>query len=182
MTCIVGLVHDGDVYISGDSAGISYGGTTTIRADQKVFAREDMIFGFTSSFRMGQVLRYVLGIPGRKENISDEEYLVTQFIPEVQKCFKDAGYLCIDNGVQWGGTFLLGYRGNLYQIDSDFQVGCSVDEYDAVGAGAEYALGALGVLRDVDPDERLRRALEIACYHNAYVRPPYVSVRLQKMK
>jgi hypothetical protein len=36
MTCIVGLVDKGDVYIGGDSAGVA-GLSLSIRADEKVF-------------------------------------------------------------------------------------------------------------------------------------------------
>ena len=36
MTCIVGLVHEGVVYIGGDSAGVG-GMSLTVRADEKVF-------------------------------------------------------------------------------------------------------------------------------------------------
>jgi len=57
MTCIVGLVENGKVYIGGDSAGVA-GLDITTRKDEKVFQKENMIFGFTSSFRMGQILRY----------------------------------------------------------------------------------------------------------------------------
>ena len=35
MTCIVGLVHEGVVYIGGDSAGVG-GMSLTVRADEKV--------------------------------------------------------------------------------------------------------------------------------------------------
>ena len=36
MTCIVGLVHGGKVYMGGDSAGVG-GYCLTVRADEKVF-------------------------------------------------------------------------------------------------------------------------------------------------
>ncbi len=57
MTCIVGIETDKGVVIGGDSAGVS-GLGLTVRADEKVFARGPFVMGFTSSFRMGQLLRY----------------------------------------------------------------------------------------------------------------------------
>ena len=56
MTCIAGLVHDETVYLAGDSAGTS-GWNLTVRADPKVFANDSYVMGFTTSFRMGQLLR-----------------------------------------------------------------------------------------------------------------------------
>jgi len=76
MTCIVGLVDDGAVYMGGDSAGV-LGLSIEVRADEKVFylneksswrtrldprellkpVRHLVVMGFTSSFRMGQLPR-----------------------------------------------------------------------------------------------------------------------------
>lgn len=57
MTCIVGLVDKGSIYMGGDSAGVA-GLSVTTRADEKVFLNGPFIMGFTTSFRMGQILRY----------------------------------------------------------------------------------------------------------------------------
>ena len=64
ITCIVGFSHLGKVYIGGDSAGLS-GWGLTVRKDPKVFANGPCIMGFTSSFRMGDLLRYSLVVPER---------------------------------------------------------------------------------------------------------------------
>ena len=64
MTCIVGLVHEGVVYIGGDSAGVA-GLSLVVRADEKVLRNGDFLMGFTTSFRMGQLLRYKLDPPRR---------------------------------------------------------------------------------------------------------------------
>ena len=62
MTCIVGLVHNGIVYIGGDSAAITIDGVQFLRSDPKVFIKEDFLIGFTSSYRMGQLIRFNLKI------------------------------------------------------------------------------------------------------------------------
>jgi hypothetical protein len=51
MTCIVGLVDGGRVWLGGDSAGVS-GWDLTVRADRKVFRNGPYVMGFTTSFRM----------------------------------------------------------------------------------------------------------------------------------
>ena len=62
MTCIAAITEKGKVYMGGDSAGVS-GYDITIRADEKVFKNGQCVFGFTSSFRMGQLLCYKFKVP-----------------------------------------------------------------------------------------------------------------------
>jgi ATP-dependent protease HslVU (ClpYQ) peptidase subunit len=62
MTCIVGFRQGGKVIVGGDSAGIS-GWDVTVRADPKVFVAGDYVMGFTSSFRLGQLLQFRLKLP-----------------------------------------------------------------------------------------------------------------------
>ena len=66
MTCIVALKQEGNIYIGGDSAGVS-GNNIRTRADQKVFKKSGIVFGFTTSFRMGQLIKYCLAIPKQKK-------------------------------------------------------------------------------------------------------------------
>ena len=47
MTCIVGLVHEGVVYIGGDSAGVG-GMSLTVRADEKVFRNGEFLMALGS--------------------------------------------------------------------------------------------------------------------------------------
>ncbi len=84
MTCIVGLVNKGRTYLGGDSAGVS-GLDITVRKDKKVFSNGEFVMGFTSSFRMGQVLQYDF-VPPEVDDDDDEDlmrYMVKKFIPEV---------------------------------------------------------------------------------------------------
>lgn len=174
MTCIVGYVDKGDVYIGADSAGVG-GGFTTERADEKVFIKENMIFGFTSSFRMGQIIRYCLKIPEHSSKKTDYDYLCTDFIDALMKCFKEKEFAHIEHNVSRGGVFLLGYRGNLYQIEGDYQVGKNNKNYDSCGCGFWLALGALCALEDVKAPPRVKidRALKSAEEFSSGVRRPF---------
>ncbi|WP_405101701.1 hypothetical protein [Oceanobacillus sp. FSL H7-0719] len=178
MTCIVGLVENGVTYIGGDSLG-SNGYSKTVRKDAKVFKLKDTnnaIVGYTSSFRMGQLLMYASNlIDKRDEPNIDHEYLVTKFVPNVIKLFEDGGYSKNNSGEKSGGSFLLGYKGNLYKIESDFQVGESIDSYDACGSGEEFALGSLKTTEGLgfSPEERVRLALQAASKFSTSVAPPH---------
>lgn len=177
MTCIAGLIDKGTVYMGADSAGVA-GTSLAVRADQKVFVRDDFIMGFTTSYRMGQLLRYNLQISPRPETRDVFEYMVTSFVEAVRKCLKDGGWAEKKDEKEKGGTFLVGYAGRLFCIDSDYQVAENLLPYAATGSGEDIALGALFANGDLKPEERIRQALEAAEQFNAGVRRPFVIKQL----
>lgn len=187
MTCIVGLVEDGVVYIGGDSLG-SNGYSKTARKDKKVFKLKDTdkaVLGYTSSFRMGQLLMYATGlIDKRDEPNIDHEYLVTKFIPNVVNLFENGGFGKNNSGEKTSGTFLLGYKDKLYKVESDYQVGESFSNYEACGCGEDYALGSLYSTKDKDmsPEDRIHLALQSATEFSVGVGAPYYVVNSRNDK
>jgi ATP-dependent protease HslVU (ClpYQ) peptidase subunit len=172
MTCIVGIAHNNKVYIGGDSAGVS-GLDIIIRKDKKVFKSGPFLIGFTSSFRMGQLLNYNLDVPERKSDEDIMQFMVTTFVDSVRECFKDGGYTRVSDSRETGGSFLVGYEKRLFHVESDFQVGEAISGYDACGCGTPYALGALRNSTKLSPLKRLEQALETAAEFSAGVAPPF---------
>jgi hypothetical protein len=172
MTAIVGLVQNGAVHIGGDSAGIG-GWSLSVRADLKVFENGPYIMGFTTSFRMGQLLRYSLKTPEPDGDL--ERFMATTFVDCVRDCLKEGGWMQKDSEREQGGEFLVGVRGRLFECSLDFQIAEDLDGYTAVGAGFEIALGALHATSRtrMAPQKRLRTALEAAERHSAAVRGPF---------
>jgi len=183
MTCIVGYVEDGVVYLGGDSAGVS-GYDLVHRADSKVFRKGKMVFGFTSSFRMGNLLRFKLDIPKQKKGVRIYQYMCTDFVDAVIKCLRDNHYAKDSNGQYSGGVFMVGYKGRLFKIDSDFQVAESLEVYDACGCGESLALGAMYAIEDTfavtNPYDTLSTALSAACHFSAGVSEPFNFVSTAK--
>jgi ATP-dependent protease HslVU (ClpYQ) peptidase subunit len=179
MTCIVGLVDGHTAWIGGDSAGVA-GWDLSVRADEKVFRNGPMIFGFTSSFRMGQVLRYALTIPDHDPRHSVEQYMVTTFIDDVRTCLKTAGYATKDKEQEEGGCFLVAYRGKIFKIGEDYQVGIPADGFTAVGCGSQFARGALfATARIMDAKARVDIALQAAERCCAGVRGPFTVLSIE---
>lgn len=176
MTAIVGLTHDGSVFIGGDSAGVDGFGSLTVRADAKVFTNGPYAMGFTGSFRMGQLLRYTLTAPQPEGDLA--RFMATTFINAIRETLKDGGWAAKENEREEGGTFLVGVHGRLFCIEGDYQVGEAVDGFAAIGAGQEIALGALyATARSrMNPHRRVRLALEAAERFSAYVRGPFAIV------
>lgn len=178
MTAIVGLVSDGRVLLGGDSAGVA-GYSLTVRRDAKVFASGPYVYGFTDSFRMGQLIRYAFQPPA--PTLDDEQldrFLATTWVDALRKTLRDGGWAHIEQAQEQGGSFLLGCRGRLFHIAGDFQVGEPADGYDAVGCGADLALGALHATTGsgMFVEDRALAALRAAEYHSAGVAGPFTLV------
>lgn len=172
MTCIAGFVEGDTVWVGGDSASVG-GYDLMVRADQKVFRNGPMIFGFTSSFRMGQLLRYALSIPHHHADVDAQKFMVTTFMDAVRECLKSHGFARKQNDVETGGTFLVGYRGQLFRIDDDYQVGLPANGYAAVGCGDQIAHGALFASEGLKGRNRMELVLKAAECHSAGVRGPF---------
>ena len=180
MTCIAGLVHDGAVWLGGDSAGCS-SWDLTVRADPKVFVSGSYVMGFTTSFRMGQLLRYAF-TPPEPDYVHDlHRFMCTAFTDSLRQCLKDGGWAEKDKDREAGGVFLVGTHGRLFSVEADYQVAEAADPFMAVGCGADAALGALHATagRGMKPDKRLEAALAAAERFSNGVRGPYVFVSAQ---
>lgn len=179
MTCVVGIAHSGQVWIGADSlAGDSQRYAIEYRVAPKVFKLKDrMLIGYTTSFRMGQLLQYRLTLPDHPDSMSDEEYLHCDFIDAIRNLFKSHGFASVKENKEEGGQFLVGYRQKLYRVDSEFTIAQLSRCFDAVGSGEHYALGALYVLERHAPyrdwlDETPRvitQAIGAAAEFSAYV-------------
>ncbi|GAA3785553.1 hypothetical protein GCM10022403_020400 [Streptomyces coacervatus] len=176
MTVIVGLVHRKRVHLAGDSAG-SDDYRLTICRDPKVFTSGPYVLGFTSSFRMGQLLHYALEPPHPEGDLY--RFMATTFVNAVRNCLKDGGWARKESEQEQAGTFLVGIHGRLFAIHGDYQVAEPADAYAAVGCGDEYALGALHATADLGmrPRKRLGAALRAADHHSGAVAAPYTYVK-----
>lgn len=159
-----------------DSAGV---GDLRIlrRKDPKIYKVGSMLIGFTSSFRMGQLLGHSLAIPAHDPKTPTYEYMVTAFMDSVRSCLKSGGYLVTDNGNEAIGTFLVAYQGRIFEVGDDLQVGESVDPYQAVGCGIDLALGSLftsSKSKITKPAEVVKTALSAAAEFSAGVRAPFL--------
>ncbi len=177
MTCIAGLLDKGKVYIGADSAGVS-GFSLRVRADQKVFVKDDFIMGFTTSFRMGQLLRYNLQVSPCPKSLDIFEYMVTSFVEAVRKCFKGGGFAEKKDEAEKAGTFLVGYQGRLFCVESDYQIVENLLPFTAIGCGDDIALGALFANEHLEPEKRILQALEAAEQFSSGVRRPFLIKQL----
>lgn len=72
----------------------------------------------------------------------------------------------------------MGYRKELYKIESDFQVSIPVLDYETCGCGDDLAKGCLFATEGKEPKARIEKALDAASLHSAGVAPPYKIVSI----
>jgi len=145
MTCVVGVVDSsGNIFMAADSSAAD-NNIVTRHTLPKVFRLYDFAIGYCHSFRLGQLIEHGFEPPPLGEDLSKEqmvEYMVTEFIPELRSQLESHGYPSNDDEKDnW--SLLIGVRGHLFTIESDFHLGYDETPYAAVGAGTEYALGAM---------------------------------------
>lgn len=182
MTCIVGIETKDGVWMGGDSAAV--GNLDMYRTKlRKVFQNGPFLIGYTSSFRMGQLLQYHLQIGLQQDDQKNIAYLITKFIPAVRECLREGGYMWLENNRETGGSFLVGYRGKIYEVASDFQVNSSQDGFMAIGCGDDYALGSLRTSKYIptSAEWRLQKALEVAAHFSGGVCAPFYVLGMENV-
>lgn len=79
-----------------------------------------------------------------------------------------------EHGTCFEGEMLLAYRGQIYRMESNFQLIVNKHHHDSVGSGATIALGSLMETWRIDnPRKRVMAALKAASEANASVAPPF---------
>jgi ATP-dependent protease HslVU (ClpYQ) peptidase subunit len=144
----------------------------TVR-NPKIFQVGECLIGVAGSPRMAQILRYHLIPPSREESESDNHYIIVKFAEAVRSCFKEQGFAKVESNREEGGFFLLGYRGELYSVESNYAVLHYANDTAALGIGRMVALGALLALTHLEPEPRIQRALEVVGQLSDGVLPPY---------
>ena len=179
MTCIIGLEHEGHIYLGGDSAAVDDWNNISCVREPKVFHNGGLMMGYTTSFRMGQLLRHRFVPPKHERNISTMQYMVVNFMDAWRETLKESGWLQKeDEGIEKGGTFIVAHRGEMFTIRDNFQADSLMRSVVTVGCGGFIAQGAMAALEKyvADPEERIRAAFEIVADQNSGVRGPYTVI------
>lgn len=186
MTCIVGVVKGGTVWLGGDSAATNGRLDRTIIKDPKVFVKGEVALGVCGSPKVMDALAHGIVFP-TQQGPDDRAFLVGELVPalrdglvKLDAAGKDGSPFGGGSDVVFEGEVLLAYRGELYKLQSNFQLIRGSEGYSSVGSGAALALGSLAMTKKMgNPRKRVLAALEAACA-NAGVAPPFVVVNVKK--
>lgn len=173
MTAIVGLVHNGKVWMGGDSA-YSTEDEVWIQRDPKVFRRGDILIGTAGLGRFESVMRYLVEIPRIRKGMDVGYWVNVDLASEVRKALIADGY------AHDAGAFevkdcqaMIGVMGDLFVLDSDLCGWRTLCGYAVIGSGEGPARASLHETAKLQPRTRLKRALERAAAETTGVRPPF---------
>lgn len=126
------------------------------------------VVGFAGAYRPAEVLRHHVHVRTPRPGEDPHAYLVTELAAafRVQCRARSTSTRDVE--------FLVALRGHLYRLQSDFSVVPTARGFDAIGAGEDYALGALAALTPTgQPGRTLRRVLAAAAHVCPKVSAPF---------
>ena len=185
MTCCIAYKIKEGIILVADSAGTDEDDNQVLRQDPKIMKSKNFMFAISGSFRLRDILMYDFIVPNKSEDETIDKYMRTKFINKFREtCIKKGATKKVDENEELLGNVIVAYKDKIYQIESDFQVGESIDDFAAIGSGSQLALGALSTLSKLAPKyfkkdvikKTLFDILENVSVYKASVRGPYISI------
>jgi ATP-dependent protease HslVU (ClpYQ) peptidase subunit len=171
MTCVVGLITDSGLMFGADSLVTTESGSKITLLDKKVFVKNNMIFGFCGDLRFGQLIKHRFNPPSPGRNKDIELFIHTKFIPDLQKFFMDLGFSKLEPG---SFDLMVGVHRSIFTVSDDLAVVETPARYQAIGSGADYALGVMYATKSISsPTQRITLALEASSQFCQTVSKPF---------
>lgn len=180
MTCIVGIKTEQGVWMGGDSA-VSHQYELRHTAVPKVFIKDNLLIGGAGQPRAFFHLQHQWTVPERFGELTLYGWLATTVANSIRALYEANGIK--PSSGDWPNPLdtMIGCEGRLFYLDSQFGLHEHADDFEAMGAGSEYAIGALAALGDyMAPPDRIKRALAIAARFSPSVRSPFEILYLAK--
>jgi ATP-dependent protease HslVU (ClpYQ) peptidase subunit len=176
MTCIAGVIHDGEVWIGADS----WSGNEDnyfARKDPKIMRHSGMLIGFAGNLRVPQIVNHC--VPDIEQILCPAD-IVSRWIPAVRAALIEHGAMKDDSGAnELESAFLIGLEGRLFELCGDFSLH-EHEAYAAVGTGDSIAYGVLYAVCEhfklttaFGGRNIVEAALKAAAAHNAKVCAPF---------
>lgn len=140
MTCIVAVECSDGAIIGGDYCG-SNGFTYSIVSQPKVFEHSNILFGFTSTFRFGQLIEHMLDNDVLYPPQTGSEvyrWLIKDFVPKLRKVIDDQKYNISD-----GCNAILVVNNQVWELQQDLSVLRYEVGLASVGSGAFHAQSSM---------------------------------------
>ena len=184
MSVVIAIKENGVTYMAADTQ-ISFGDSKRhLKSDslQKIWVASDIpncIIGGVGLARDLNLIRYCTSelIPEAavlKNDITVGTIMLST-VPVIFESIRNYTQLVTgcDKDIPINSEFLLAYKDKIFDIAPDGTVE-EVEDYIAIGSGADAALGSLKHTTDEPVYDRLIKALDAASESNLYVSEPYV--------
>ena len=178
MTIITGFTDGKNTWLAGDRIGASEYGDNSLQVRPKVFTKDiphckqKIAIGYTTSFRMGQLLEFKYTPPVFEGDI--DKYIFSKVTSSIMNFLHENKFASESDNVRRGGNFLIGFMGRLFEMQNDFSVLENTRGYAAVGCGFAYALGAMCALVNTQSTTELKpmdiaiQGVAVAAEHNSF--------------
>lgn len=170
MTCIVGVKHDGNVYIGSDSRASNSFVHSNILGMSKIGiiegSNQKIIYGISGKQRLTNVVKNKVTLPEKTSSMNDDNYIF-EIVESIRKqAEKYNATITKDNKVDSESNWLLGYKGRLFIVQDDFSYFEWTEEYVTTGSGTYHADGYLYSKQHEDnPKLRIETAIKAAAYY-----------------
>lgn len=185
MSLAVGLVHDGQVWIGAD-AYIQQNSVSLAKQEPKVIrlTEEDtgrpVLIASVGDGILNQIVRFDITVKARREGVDIFAHMLEAVgRPLLNAINSHAENLHLKKSKWPSGRFLIGYDGHLFSIDTHFYMVEPTSGCCAIGAGEEFAFGALSATKQGhSPYARVHLALEAGAEYSNVVCKPFCIEKL----
>ena len=191
MSVVVALKEGNKIYLGADSQVTKGGTRTTLHNPNnykvwKVDGVKNCLMGHVGNLRDANIVRLMSGLISDYDEYRDSvdyRFVVKNIVPEIVEALKDAHYLKSNNDYvdYLDSSFIFAYHNKLYYINCDLSV-IEIDDYIAIGSGADQALGSLLSTEGQNPQERIIKAIKSSAANDIYVDYPIILTDTEKTK
>ena len=182
MSVVVAIKENGKVYIGADSQ-VTRGGTrTTLKNENnykvwRVIGAPNCLMAQVGNLRDANVIRLMPDLVTEYNiyrNHIGFDFVVKKVVPDIVEELTNCGYLKDGKNTDMlDSSFLFAYKDQLYMINSDRAV-IEVEDYVAIGSGADQAIGSLLSTEGQNPRERIVKAIKSSAASDIYVDYPII--------
>lgn len=178
MTTIVALCKNGNVTMGADSQVTDGNRKNNHIKMEKISKKNGYLIAGSGDSQPCDVLQHIFipPVPTTKEKEDMYHFMITKFVPLMRDCLEENGYKNDKEDKDSGFNMIIAYNGEVFDIGDYFSVVLNQDGIYGVGAGSQFAIGALYAGASVT------EALEIAANNDVYTSGPFQVIRQQKSK
>ena len=182
MSVVVAIKENGKIYLGADSQVTKGGTRTTLKNENnykiwRVIGAPHCMMAQVGSFRDANVIRLMRDLVTDyniyREHISFD-FIVKKVVPDIVS--ELAHYNFLKDGEKTeilDSSFLFAYKDQLWFINQDKSV-IEVEDYVAMGSGADQAIGSLLSTEGQGPKERIVKAIKSSATADIYVDYPII--------
>lgn len=182
MSVIVGIIHEGTVYLGSDSQ-ITRGGTKKNHRhpnNLKIWhpdGKENILIGSSGLIKGMNIIKTISGLVDYQtlfEGTLNYQYVIKNISKKIMDTMEEAKLIdSKEYKPVMSNDFLFASNDELYEIGTDGAV-IQVDDFTAIGSGSVEAIGSLFSTVKETPRERIIKAIESAISNDIYVGYPIV--------